>query len=295
MNDSGIERYPGIGVARLGGWRSNLGTITLNSPQNCLSPYASSVFVLPSNDESTMISRLRFTHFLVCFAISGPVAVTGSGLSIAQDSEKPKVTRNEEPTKPKPPEGEGWTNLFNGKDLAGWVQRNGWATYRIDGDSIVGTTAKNSPNSFLCTTQEYSDFELKFEVKVDNALNSGVQIRSKSLPEKDNGRVHGPQVEIEASPGESGYIYGEATGRDWISPTQPTHSYLKNGEWNQYHVRASGKRIQTWINGTLIEDITDPASHDSGFIGLQVHGVAPDQGPFQVRWRNIEIRDLTKK
>ncbi len=217
--------------------------------------------------------------------------------SVAQEtkSQDPIVVRNEEQPKPSPPAGEGWQPLFNARDLTGWVQRNGWATYRIDGDNIVGTTSKGSPNSFLCSDKDYSDFELRFQVKVANELNSGVQIRSKSLPERDNGRVHGPQVEIEAGPGESGFIYGESTGRDWISPTPPSHSHFKNGEWNQYHVRAVGKRIQTWINGTLIEDITDPISHDEGFIGLQVHGVVPDQGPFEVRWRKIEIRELSKK
>lgn len=190
------------------------------------------------------------------------------------------------------PSGDGWKPLFNGKSLDGWSQKNGWAVYRIEGDAIVGTTAKDSPNSFLCTNENYSDFELRFEVMVHNALNSGVQIRSKSIKEKDNGRVHGPQVEIEASPGESGYVYGEATGRNWISPTQPPHELLKNGQWNQYHIKAVGKRIQTWINGTLVEDITDQLSHDEGFIGLQVHGIPSDQGPYDVKWRKIELRDL---
>ena len=124
-------------------------------------------------------------------------------------------------------------SLFNGTNLDGWQQKNGWAVYRVDQGTVHGVTSKNSPNSFLCTTKDYSDFELKFEVKVHNDLNSGVQIRSKSLADKDNGRVHGPQVEIEASPGEAGYVYGEATGRNWISPTQPPHSHLKNNEWNQ--------------------------------------------------------------
>jgi len=205
------------------------------------------------------------------------------------------VVRNTNATPPAVPSGEGWTPLFNGKDLSGWTQRNGWATYRIEGDSILGTTAKDSPNSFLCTEKDYSDFELRFEVQVDPALNSGCQIRSKSLPEKDNGRVHGPQVEIMRGPGESGYIYGESTGRNWISPSQPTHANHKNNEWNQYNIRAVGNNIQTWINGKLIEDITDPQSHMSGFIGLQVHGIGKDQGPFQVKWRKIEIRDLSKK
>jgi hypothetical protein len=225
-----------------------------------------------------------------------------AGLSPCQDSlvaddqpTKGDAVRNENASPPSVPTSDKWVRLFQGKDLSGWKQKNGWATYRIEGDAIVGTTSKDSPNSFLCTEKEYSDFEMRFEVKVDNELNSGVQIRSKSLADKDNGRVHGPQVEIEASPGESGYVYGEATGRNWISPTQPPHEMLKNKEWNQYHIRAVGTRIQTWINGKLIEDMTDPQSHLIGFIGLQVHGIPADQGPFQVRWKNIEIVDLTQK
>ncbi len=222
-------------------------------------------------------------------------ATCSTGLADDSKTANQMVVRNENATPPSLPSGEGWTSLFSGKDLAGWTQRNGWAVYRVDGDSILGTTAAESPNSFLCSDKEYSDFELRFEVKVDPALNSGVQIRSKSLPEKDKGRVHGPQVEIMKGPGQSGYIYGEATGRNWISPTQPSHEHMKDNEWNQFHIRAVGTRIQTWINGKLIEDITDPQSFLSGFIGLQVHGIGKDQGPFQVKWRKIEVRDLSKK
>ncbi|HUP80060.1 MAG TPA: DUF1080 domain-containing protein [Pirellula sp.] len=229
-----------------------------------------------------------------CFCL---ITYATLGAAVADDfkTASQSVVRNENATPPSVPAGDGWTALFSGKDLTGWTQRNGWAVYRIEGDSILGTTAKDSPNSFLCTDKDYSDFELKFEVQVDPKLNSGVQIRSKSLPEKDKGRVHGPQVEIMRGPGESGYIYGEATGRNWISPSQPAHEHHKNGQWNQYYIRAVGTRIQTWINGKLIEDITDPQSFLSGFIGLQVHGIAKTEGPFQVKWRKIEIRDLSKK
>ncbi len=54
---------------------------------------------------------------------------------------------------------------------------------------------------------------------------------------------------------------------------------------------AVGPRIQVWINGRQVEDLTDEASSQCGFIGLQVHGVG-DRGPFEVRWRNIKIKDL---
>jgi hypothetical protein len=111
---------------------------------------------------------------------------------LAQEgAKKDVVVRNENPNGLPVPSGDGWKPLFNGQNLDGWQQKNGWAVYRIDGNSIHGTTSKGSPNSFLCTAQDYADFELKFEVKVHNDLNSGVQIRSKSIAEKDNGRVHG--------------------------------------------------------------------------------------------------------
>ncbi len=187
--------------------------------------------------------------------------------------------------------GEGWKSIFNGKDLGGWSQKNGLAEYRVEDGAVVGTTAKNSPNSFMCSQSDYGDFELTFEVQVHPELNSGVQIRSRSLAEVDDGRVHGPQVEIEASPGEAGYVYGEATGRGWLSPQQPQTEVMKSDEWNRFVIRAVGPRIQTWINGEKIEDISDPESYLSGFIGLQVHGVG-DRGPFEVRWRDIRLHEI---
>ncbi len=190
-----------------------------------------------------------------------------------------------------PADDEGFVSLFDGKTLEGWTQRNGKATYGVEDGAIVGRTAKNSPNSFLCTNKAYCDFELQFEVKVDKGLNSGVQIRSRSSKDYNNERVHGPQVEIETAPGESGYIYGEATGRGWLSPNQDKKDAYKNDQWNHYRVLAKGPRIQTWINGEMVEDLTDEASSQCGFIGLQVHGVG-DRGPFEVRWRNIKIKDL---
>jgi hypothetical protein len=190
---------------------------------------------------------------------------------------------------------DGWVPLFNGKDLAGWEQRNGTATYRVEGDAIVGKTSEGSPNSFLCTKKEYGDFELKFEVKVADELNSGVQIRSKSKDDKPEGRVHGPQVEI-ATNGSAGFIYGEALGTNWLTPPKDdpkVKGAFKKGEWNQFLVKAQGKSIKTWVNGVPIADLTDEKTGMmKGFIGLQVHGVKKGTGPYEVRWRNIYIKEL---
>ena len=192
---------------------------------------------------------------------------------------------------------DNFTAIFDGKTLDGWTQRNGTATYTVENGTIVGTTKKGSPNSFLCSNKLYDNFELIFEVKVHNNLNSGVQIRSQTKG-GPKGRVNGPQVEIEASGSkgaESGYIYGEAAG-GWMTPgdKRKPHKHFKDGEWNKYRILAEGARIQTWINGTQISDLVDEAklkSHPKGFIGLQVHGVG-NRGPFDVAWRNIKIREI---
>lgn len=200
--------------------------------------------------------------------------------------------------KPAPRAERPWTPLFDGQTLAGWTQRNGTATYRVEGDTIVGRTSEGSPNSFLCTERGYSDFELRFEVKVDDALNSGVQVRS-NTQNGPTGRVNGPQVEIEAG-GDggsvAGYLYAEAVS-GWMTPdaVRAPHQHFVRGGWNAYRVLASGPRIQTWINGAQVSDLTHEAmygTHPSGFIGLQVHGVAAGAGPFEVRWRGLEVREL---
>lgn len=193
-----------------------------------------------------------------------------------------------------------WTVLFDGRTLSGWSQKNGTATYRVEDESIVGKTNEGSPNSFLCSEKSYGNFELEFEVKVHDKLNSGVQIRSQTTDGTPAGRVNGPQVEIESSGSggaEAGYIYGEATGRGWLTPDErrKLHKHFKDGEWNHFRVIAKGPRIQTFINGTPIEDLTDEAiykTHPKGFIGLQVHGIGRGEGPYEVAWRKLRLREL---
>lgn len=201
---------------------------------------------------------------------------------------------------------DGWKPLFNGKDLSEFTIEDGKATYEVKDGVITGTTAVPSPNTFLATKATYADFELEFEVKVADKLNSGVQIRSRSRTEEKGkfkvGRFYGPQVEIEAGPGQGGYIYGEATGRGWLSPEPKSkdpavnqHDIFKNGEWNHYRIVAKGPRIQTFINGQPVADLTDKEihqTHPEGHIGLQVHGIKKDLHPMQVSWRNLRIREL---
>jgi len=197
----------------------------------------------------------------------------------------------------------GFVPLFNGKDFSGWSIKSGKATYKIEGDVIVGTTVKGSPNTFLVTDKQYSDFELQFDTKLHNNLNSGCQIRSllKNVDkDKFGGRLYGPQVESEASGekgAEAGYIYGEATGRGWLTPKDKLvpHKNFKDGEWNHFRIVAKGANIKTWINGELISDLSDEEiykTHPKGHFGFQVHGIGKNQGPFTAAWKNIKIKEL---
>jgi len=191
-----------------------------------------------------------------------------------------------------------WENLFNGKDLSGWKQLNGKAKYEVVNGEIVGTTVANTPNSFLATEKDYGDFVLELELLVDDNMNSGIQFRSESTPEYNNGRVHGYQCEVDPSPRAwSAGIYDEAR-RGWLYPctyNPEGGKAFKNGEWNKYRIECIGPNIRTWLNGVpvayLIDDMTP-----KGFIALQVHAIGKDGIPgSQIRWRNIRIKTKNLK
>jgi hypothetical protein len=210
-----------------------------------------------------------------------------------------------------------WVDLFDGRTLRGWVQRNGAARFAVEDGAIVGTTVPGSPNSFLCTEKEYGNFVLELDFQVDEGLNSGVQIRSQSLMEYQNGRVHGYQVEIDPAQKEmysrnppnlrangevvpagseprrwTGGIYDEAR-RGWLcdlTHNEPARMAFRPGQWNHFRIEANGDSIRTWINGVAAASLAD-AMTPNGFIALQVHATAA-KAPLHARWKNVRIRDL---
>jgi hypothetical protein len=207
----------------------------------------------------------------------------------------------------------GWVPLLKGKSLDGWSVHSGFAKYHVSDGEIVGTAVKGSPNSFLCTEKEYGDFILEFEVKCDPNLNSGVQIRSHIAKEEmafvfrnDKGepttrkipadRVYGYQVEIAAARARSsGGIYDEARRGFFVGPVARDSAgatAFKDNEWNKYRIECKGSSMKTWVNGVPCADLLD--SLDArGIIGLQVHGIGNKEfKPYQVRWRNLRIKEL---
>jgi hypothetical protein len=187
-----------------------------------------------------------------------------------------------------------WIDLFNGRDLTGWIQRGGSAIYEITDNAIVGTSVSNTPNSFLCTEDMYGDFILELEFKVDSSLNSGIQIRSHSLPGYQNGRVHGYQVEIDPSERAwTGGIYDEAR-RGWLYALadpglEEARLAFKKEEWNKFRVEAIDSSIKTWVNGIPAANLFDDETAE-GFIALQVHSIRDSSlAGTRVMWRNLRI------
>ena len=214
----------------------------------------------------------------------------------------------------------GWVDLFNGKDLTGWVQRGGKAKYAVEDGMIVGSSVLGTDNSFLCTQKNYSDFILELDFKVDPKLNSGVQVRSECFEEAKTlqadgkeikvpaGRVHGYQVEIDMEPANKrwwtaglydesrrGWLYPGSLGGDKKMFTEAGAKLSKQGEWNHLKVEAQGDSIRTWLNGEPRAAIHDSMTR-KGFIGLQVHGVGKDKEKenLKIQFRNIRLRELAE-
>lgn len=198
-----------------------------------------------------------------------------------------------------------WVRLFDGNSLAGWEVKGGTAKYEAKDGMIIGTTVDGSKNTFLCKGP-FSDFILEFEVKCDVELNSGVQIRShvyeKDTPQasqprrtREKGEVYGYQCEITTrGKGTSGNFWDEGRWTKWhddFANKPEAARAFKDGEWNHYRIVAQGDRIRSWVNGVPCADFRD-SMDASGFIGLQVHSIKKGAGPYQVRWRNLWLREL---
>lgn len=185
-----------------------------------------------------------------------------------------------------------WHQLFNGKNLKGWTKLNGTADYKVENNTIIGISKIGTPNTFLATEKQYGDFILEFDFKVEDGLNSGVQFRSNSLKEYDNGRVHGYQFEIDPSKRAwTGGIYDEAR-RGWLYPltyNRKAQTAFKNNEWNTARIEAIGNSIRTWVNGIPVADLLDNKTQQ-GFIALQVHSIGNKEDAGKtIAWRNIRI------
>lgn len=183
--------------------------------------------------------------------------------------------------------------LFDGESLAGWEGNPKW--FRIEEKAVVaGNLKKKIPhNEFLCTKEEYENFDLRFEAKlVGEGQNAGVQFRSKRVP--DSTEVSGYQADIGVAWDRPvwGAIYDESRRRKMLIEPDPEHAkrIVKTGQWNQMRVLCEGSRIQVFVNGERTVDYTEEDADipTSGIIGLQIHSGKPTEAWY----RNIRLRKL---
>ncbi|MEX2592192.1 MAG: DUF1080 domain-containing protein [Anditalea sp.] len=191
---------------------------------------------------------------------------------------------------------EGWINLLDGNSLNGWTSVAGEADFTVEDEIIIGTAVANTPNTFLISDQEYEDFILELEIKVDDeSSNSGVMVRGQYDPEgkEGKGRVYGYQVEMD--PKERAWsagIYDEAR-RGWLYPLSlnpDARSAFKPEEFNAYRIEVIGNEIKTWLNGQEVAYLVDDTDA-KGMIGLQVHSISnPEDAGNKTYFRNIRIK-----
>lgn len=218
---------------------------------------------------------------------------------------------------PKVPE--GFTPIFNGKDLSGWhvSKTNHHGTtpdYRVLHGVIVGTQNPRGKGGILLTDKKYKNFEVYMEIKPDWGCDSGLFLRS-----SEAGEAY--QVTLDYLPGGGmGGIYGErltgvagGVAAAKMTPEQRTEqAKLRNAAWqkawkreawNSVRARIEGDvpHIMVWINDQLVTDFTDTANHAAngatdGMIAIQMH-FSDEKTPRWAdggfwRWRVIAVKEL---
>jgi beta-glucosidase len=186
----------------------------------------------------------------------------------------------------------GWTALFNGKDLSGWEAVGGKSSWKVkDGILITG----GDGGAWLSTTKEYGDFDLSLEFKVPKGGNSGVFIRA---PRSGNPAFEGSEIQVldDADEQYKDLKPYQFTGSVYSTIAATPRVTKPYGQWQKMEIHIQGQKITVTVNGTKVVD-GDLSEHmdlvkdhpglkrTSGFIGLQDHSSRLD-------YRNILIREI---
>jgi len=206
---------------------------------------------------------------------------------------------------------EGFTPLFNGKDLSGWVYgRRGDGTenrtgkgYQVENGVLV-TTKEDGGNLF--TEKQYADFVLRFDFKLTENANNGIGIRA---PLVGDAAYVGMEIQVLDDSGSEYRNLRPAQYHGSIYQMFPaTRGHQKPvGEWNVEEITVQGRKIVVKLNGTTItegnlNDVKDEAllathrdlskpegsrgiANTTGHIGLLGHGT-------RVEFRNIRVKPL---
>lgn len=175
-------------------------------------------------------------------------------------------------------------SLFNGKDLTGW-KIYGTEKWYVDNGQLVCESGPDKKYGYLATEKFYKNFDLTVEFLQESNGNSGVFFHSTI----EGVKIAGWQCEVAPKGHDTGGIY-ESYGRGWLKQIdEDKENILKPGKWNKMRLRVEGPRVQTWLNGKPMVDISDEKiGKANGSIALQIH----DGGGIKVRWRKLIVEEL---
>lgn len=207
---------------------------------------------------------------------------------------------------------EGYTSLFNGKDLSGWwgASTEDPAKYLALSAKKLATKKKKSLQNiskhwsvkdgiihndghglFLTTEKNYTDFELQLEYKLDPKADSGIYLRG--IPQVqiwDTTKETSVSLKHGAAKG-SGGLWNNPKGTAGREPL--VHADKPIGQWNKMTVKLVGEKVTIALNSKLVVDQAKLFNYfdkksplpKAGPIQLQTHG-APMQ------WRNIFVKEF---
>ncbi|MBM4041009.1 MAG: DUF1080 domain-containing protein [Planctomycetes bacterium] len=186
------------------------------------------------------------------------------------------------------PQGEGWIQLFNGKDLAGWKFKGGTNTsWSVEDGALVNTkpTEKGKRGVDIFTEQTFRNFQLHIEFKVPKGGNSGVYLRGrKEIQVHDSFGIEKPGT------GHCGGLYGKAGAM--VNACKPA------GEWNSFDATIIGDVITVHHNGKLIQEKVELKGCTGGALDGDdtKPGALMMQGDHSsVSYRNIWIKPLPEE
>lgn len=199
----------------------------------------------------------------------------------------------------------GFRDLFNGKDLSGWVNVNTDPDTWTVNDGVL--MCKGKPIGVMRTDRQYENFILHIEWKhINPGGNSGVFAWSDAKPGEKNRLPNGVEIQmlevnyINMHKGRDGqllspgYVHGDlfGVGGVQIVPDNPRgvrSSSLENlakpaGEWNTYDVVAIDGVIKLAVNGKFVNGISK-STQKKGYLCLESEGS-------EIHFRNIKIMEL---
>jgi hypothetical protein len=206
------------------------------------------------------------------------------------------------PDAPKAPIPDGFTEIFNGKDLTGWhVSRTNhhgtMPLFRVLDGVLVGTQDPPGKGGILLTDKKYRNVEVFLEIKPDWGCDGGLFLRA-----SEAGEAYQVMLDYLAG-GNMGGVYGERLPGVTAAAAKTWQNAWKREEWNTVRARIEGDvpRITVWINGELVTEFTDTANHakdgaTEGMLAIQMH-YSNDTTKRWVpggfwRWRTIAVKEL---